>query len=351
MLTSILFYNAVIFSSLLMLYLSLNFTRAAYFQYIAFSILFFISAVRYGIGTDYVNYQKIFELLSINELNISIEPLFYLINIFAIKLGFHFEFVVAVSSFLFIYPLVKCSDKNVSIWIVFYLLLYFYIASFNAVRQGIAISISCYALYNLFYSNDKKRYVIFILLASLFHYSALLGFIVIYIRKRALPIWLNIAVIVLLYYSILMMVPIILNSGLISNSKYAAYTNSQYIESVKLGSGVGFIINILPYFVMIALGKFLFNDVKKINLAINASLLMIVIKLLTLQFGILARLEYTFYFIFAVIFGELAYRYKKSHLNYTLFIYMVLWAVLQFELQLLNGAHEVLPYQSIFGTF
>ncbi|MCY9809552.1 EpsG family protein [Aeromonas caviae] len=350
--SSILFYNGVILISLALLYVSVKVKgqHSSLFGFVGFFMLFLISAIRSGIGTDYTNYQIIFELIEVDRLDVTIEPFFYLINLVALKLDLSFEFVIAVSSFLFVYPVVKCCDKKVSIWICFYVLIYFYIASFNVVRQGISIAISSYALYRLCFFGDKRNFILLIAISSLFHFTSIIGLIVLLFRKVVFPVWMNLIFVGIFYFISLKILPLIFNSPLLLDSKYGYYASSRFTDGVELGSGAGFFLSILPYFFIIIFGKYIFDVAHTRNLAINASLMMILVKLLTLQVGIFSRVEYSFIFIFAVIFGELAVRYRKTYLHFSLFIYILLWSILQFEMLLNSGAHEVMPYQSLLGT-
>ena len=347
---SIYFYNFVVFASMLGLYISIYAKKAYVLRCIVFIVLFIISSIREGIGTDYVNYKEIYDFLAAGDTSLQLEPFFYIINIMVAKFGFDFRAVIIITSFLFVFPIIRCIDKRISIWVLFYFILSFYLASFNAIRQAIALSISCFALYQYMNDDKKYKYSVFILCATMFHYSALIGLIVIVAKRYVFPVWINLLFIILFYLFLSVLTPIFLSSSFFLATKYAFYSDTDFIDAAKLGSGFGLILQLLPFVVIIILNRFIFQVGEVRNFSVNVSMLLVLTKMLTLQISIFHRLEYSLVFMLAILFGEVANRYKNSYLNFGLFLYLFAWSILQFEMQLINNVNEIMPYQTFFGS-
>ena len=73
------------------------------------------------------------------------------------------------------------NSKNYAFSMLLFVLMYFFCSSLNIMRQYIAIGIVYYALN--FLEKDVKRYSILVLLASLFHFSALICLLFIFLPK------------------------------------------------------------------------------------------------------------------------------------------------------------------------
>lgn len=173
--------------------------------------LFVLMAYRaVSVGTDTVNYQTQFDLVS-NGTRLFVEPFWYLINKGVVLLGGSFEHVLIVSSLLTLLPVYFVVYKK-SVYpllsIFLYLTLYYYFYSFNIIRQGIALSWGLLAIASLI-DNKKRLFILFVLVASLFHYSALIlvpaTFLVKFLSKNrnTIPIQLITLIVGLFFYHIL----------------------------------------------------------------------------------------------------------------------------------------------------
>lgn len=140
-----------------------------------------IAGFRYGIGTDYFSYISIYEQLS------SLSFVEYLSIESNIEIGFYFliklshlitsgpTFLFISSSFLtilFFYLGLKRYDLKHKALIYFLFLTLIFPSSFNNIRQSVAISICFFAL-SFIIKRIPKQYFLWILIASLFHGSAL----------------------------------------------------------------------------------------------------------------------------------------------------------------------------------
>lgn len=127
------------------------------FAYVFFSVIFFISSFRYEVGSDYPGYKEIFEY------DDPIEPLFALL-IKAVKyIGGNYEVFVAII-FILSFGLKLFVFRKLAFRKGFYLSMmlfcsFYYIAyEMNAIRQGLAMSLTLLAVYYA-YMRKKIKYI------------------------------------------------------------------------------------------------------------------------------------------------------------------------------------------------
>lgn len=159
---------------------------AGMFLLLAFLSMFFISGFRYGVGTDYFNYEYIFKNISLN--NISAEFSYDFLSIFIKKFFSNAQIIFLVTSFiilmLFFISIPKYS-KRYELSIFLFITMYHFYYSMNIVRQYIAISIVLYGIRYIFSENFKK-YLFCVIFASTFHSSAIIAIIIYFLRKKFL---------------------------------------------------------------------------------------------------------------------------------------------------------------------
>lgn len=143
--------------------------------------------LRFGSGTDFFNYYRIYRVMPNDYKNFwvlsylaGVEPFYYLVNIFARRTGWGFQFVIIFTSIVscfFIYKLIKkYSDSKVFSLFILFCNYYFYMSS--ALRQCEALVIGGYAVTK--YANDNKlsHFLFFVFVAMMFHTSAFILLIV-----------------------------------------------------------------------------------------------------------------------------------------------------------------------------
>lgn len=139
--------------------------------FLAFLLVTIPSAIRYDVGTDYLNYVEIYN--SINYGREYLEPAYYLLNISLNSIGAHFQWVFAISAFLFSLLVFKSYPIRKA-WIVhllFFGIFLFY--SFNILRQTIAIAF-CLLAISKFINKEYLLYFALCFMGFLFHSSALI---------------------------------------------------------------------------------------------------------------------------------------------------------------------------------
>lgn len=148
--------------------------------FISFLLLFIFMGFRgYDVGTDVKQYQNDFDIYRTAGMVFAVEPLWYYLNRFVILLGGEFREVLLFSSFLILFPIyVVCKKWSLSpmLSIFFYIGLYFFCNSFNAVRQSISISIGLLGL--LYYEKNESiknlKGIGLLIISFLFHFSSVI---------------------------------------------------------------------------------------------------------------------------------------------------------------------------------
>lgn len=146
------------------------------FLMLSFLPFFLILGLRYGIGYDYLHiYTPIFNIIvNGGETNweIGIVGLCKLIGIFT-KDSFYFFFITAFITSFLTYKAINENSEMPWLSLLLFVIAGLYMDAMNIVRQSIAISIFIYA-YKYIYDKNLKKYIISIIIASLFHESAII---------------------------------------------------------------------------------------------------------------------------------------------------------------------------------
>jgi hypothetical protein len=162
--------------------------------FIPFIIIVIISTFRsINVGTDNENYFQWFESLQIdlglsNLILFNIfenEPLFVLINYYIFYYGFKYTFAklfYACILWTTIFHLRKYLKSIFSYFVFFLIISGFLFFTFNAIRQSLAVGFVFLSSIYLI-NRQHLRFLIVIIIASLFHYSALIFLFAFFINK------------------------------------------------------------------------------------------------------------------------------------------------------------------------
>lgn len=133
------------------------------------------------VGTDSITYAENFWLLQYGESTRErwneFEPGYSFLNNIIANLGFSYSVLFFAMQFLTMLFFVKAvwnERDNIIVWLTSftYMLLYFQ-TSLNMVRQALSITICIFAI-TLLLKNKKMQFLVWVLVASLFHFSALI---------------------------------------------------------------------------------------------------------------------------------------------------------------------------------
>lgn len=145
-------------------------------------LLVTFSATRWEVGTDFDLYRRLFERLETTGWREQVEragqePGYTLVALATRLLTDSSSGIFWVSSALTVLPFyaaMKRLSLDIAMATTLYILLAYYVAPFNIVRQGIAIGMMLLA-YSYLRERNWLRFVILALLAGTFHYSALIA--------------------------------------------------------------------------------------------------------------------------------------------------------------------------------
>jgi hypothetical protein len=188
-----------------------NKNETNYFVIFSYFVLLLFASLRFGIGTDYFSYYRIFSLLpdafsdisllQIISFSLFVEPGFSLLMVLFKSLNLPFSYFIVLCAFislsLSLYTIQKYSiNKLLSLFIFFANYYMVYIES--ALRQGIAMAIFLYAFYDFIHTRKKVRYYLLILLGMTIHVSILITLCVPFIVKIPKSIFRNPIIIVIM---------------------------------------------------------------------------------------------------------------------------------------------------------
>lgn len=147
-------------------------------------LLIITAGLRYGLESDYWHYYYVFnQTIKVDTLESGFSFLIFFTRlftnsytVFCIILAVLGLGIVTRTIYKYKYPYVMLACYYTRFYILFNL---------NAVRQGIAVA---FIFLGLHYLNDKKRYIFWILVATLFHASSILMLPCIFFRKKQFSI-------------------------------------------------------------------------------------------------------------------------------------------------------------------
>ena len=158
-------------------------------------VLTLLSMFRFGSGTDYFGYLMYYSsspdtmwdsIQYQSHMDIGYRVLMGLIKSFNLNFDFFIMFISLVIMFMYLKVIRENSEFKLLSLLIFYAI-YYSIYVNSALRQGIAMAIFFVAFYKYFKEEKTFKYLALIILASLFHSSALIMTlmpIVRYIHKR-----------------------------------------------------------------------------------------------------------------------------------------------------------------------
>lgn len=145
-----------------------------------------------GTGADtivyYDFYQKALQPGTEEFIMNRFEPLFSLIGLLCARFNFSFtifNIIVVALTMLFFSKAIHCSSSDVTVSIFLYISFFLFYNMMNQVRQALAMMIVLYAISYL-RDNLKKKFIIWVIVASLIHMSSLIVLVLLLIYKLEL---------------------------------------------------------------------------------------------------------------------------------------------------------------------
>lgn len=340
---------------------------------------FLISGLRYKVGTDYMfryvpNYLTILNGGNVDSLEIFFKILIK-ISIF-INSDYTTLFILssAIIIGLFFVSIFK-NSKNIIISIIIFFAGSFFFESMNLVRQFIAMSI-LFLSYKLLFKKEKKIYwLMSIFIASLFHTMSLVFLITILLDKRVI----NFKVLLVLILLTLLFSNIIIYfaanmSSMINNVNIAKYAH--YMERSGDLPLSGIIVETIVYIYI----YIMYINLKRNKIEIEKETIFFVnMQSMTLIFTIM-NINLDLFFRIALLFSmfqilSIPYFYEKNkECEWKLFDFKIKYRINQSIIKIIKkwnwifcvclivllnsrmifsniikGADEILPYQTIFS--
>ncbi len=337
--------------------------------------MFFISAIRYNVGTDYekryvADYYTLLEGKNVGNLEIGFKAIDYLCLFFTKEPYLLFvitSLIILAIIFEVIYK--KSSNRILSI-IIFFLGGYFF-ATLNIIRQYISVAFILLGYQFLMSENKKKAYIGFVIcaiLAFFMHSSSIICFIIILLTKKNIMdarwvIPLSILILILNKNIMVILTPII------KNTRFNVYLTGKFTTGEL--SILQIVENLIIYLAMYfsyyfekKQGKELDKQgITLLNIQGLALLLTVsgVIHTLFIRMAIyfvafqIISIPYFFSILqFNTITDKINKKFKKNLKTKTVKIIIYSCIVLGFSAMfiytnILNNDNEVLPYKTIFS--
>lgn len=337
--------------------------------------MFFISAIRYNVGTDYekryvADYYTLLEGKNVGNLEIGFKAIDYLCLFFTKEPYLLFvitSLIILAIIFEVIYK--KSSNRILSI-IVFFLGGYFF-ATLNIIRQYISVAFILLGYQFLMSENKKKAYIGFVIcaiLAFFMHSSSIICFIIILLTKKNIMdarwvIPLSILILILNKNIMVILTPII------KNTRFNVYLTGKFTTGEL--SILQIVENLIIYLAMYFSYYFEKKQGKELdkqgitlfNIQGLALLLTVsgVIHTLFIRMAIyfvafqIISIPYFFSILqFNTITDKINKKLKKNLKTKTVEIIIYSGIVLGFSAMfiytnILNNDNEVLPYKTIFS--
>lgn len=261
---------------------------------------------------------------------------FYFINFFAISLILYF-----------INGMIRKQSPHFFFSLYLYLMLAFFFPSFNIIRHALAIAIFAYSIR---YINENKpiTYVFFCLLASLFHTSALLLFVLYFLKYLKIN---TVYCLILFLFSII--IPLINLDTLILS--FFHDTNTLSLYSIYTEKGID-LLNDMGHFAKIAILIvqtliFLYFSLRlkgSKNIYMNLWFIGIFLQNITMNYDWLFR--FSGYFLIAQIIAlpQIVY---SSNLNLkqknTSFYVIIGYSLIIYFYRLYTGSEGIIPYTTL----
>ncbi|MNC16884.1 Transmembrane protein EpsG [compost metagenome] len=320
---------------------SLN--KSSFLYYISVLIVFFLSAVRYGVGWDYWAY---FETISYGR-STNIINNGETLTILIIELAKFFkqpQLYFIVNSIICVFLIANTSKRySIDMWLSFIFFVtfpLFFLNSLSVVRNFTAIALT---FYGVKYLVDKKilKYFLIVIIASLFHKSALLALIFYFIRNLNLKTY-KIIIVVLF-------IPII---GKLSNLFVSKFFSSYsvYLQETSIQEGTKAIFVFLLIAIASVLFKrklFLLNDRNRIYF--NNFFVGISIYLMFFEYGTMGHRLSLYGTIYSILLlPEIIHLFnKRDRILIKSLVY--LFCTIMFLYTVKIGSETYIPYDVFFN--
>lgn len=332
-------------SLLISSYLDRKINKAYYLIFLSVLILF--AGLRYNVGVDYQSYKDFFNLV-LSGNNIYMEDSFVLLVKLIDLIDGEEQLLYFIYAFLTVFFTSKFIEYF-SLNKVFSLYIYltfavFYLASFNGIRQSLAVAIFMYSI-KFIVERNLFKYILLIMIATFVHKTAVLMFPLFFILNKQLNIVKFVSIFLGYYFMLQFFEQLILFIGISQ-----AYLNN--FDSVTDEGINPFVYLLVVMFLFLYKLDFKYK-ILGLNLTFFAILLGITPLLTTIPSNYIVRM--TSYFTFGILFilPNLMIVFKNKNLKSIYFtIVIVLGGLYMFRnIYFLGERYFLIPYQINLNLF
>lgn len=324
---------------------------------IFFIIFILLSAMRkYTVGADTRQFWDIFRYIGLNYNNaftVRTEKGFNILCLILLHITKNPQILLIITSLfvnIIIYRFICKNSNNILLSTLMYFTLNYYFAFICLMRQGIAIALVLIG-YEFLKDNKFLRFGIFVILASLFHSSALVMLLLIILKKYNKN---NNLIIFTLIGSLLgfVLAPALLNIA-IKFGDLAKYVDSKYIASSYVSAGLYTLTNFafLLFGTLVPDNKKLKKYYKKDNIhMINSWIIAIasIVSAVSIKISIFNRLFLYFNF-FNIIWVPNSLELVENKNNKIIFKYIIILCTIIYVCAITKmGWYGVVPYEFFF---
>lgn len=328
------------------------------------TILAFVIGFRSEVGTDWEGYVSIFQQITTST-NLSffteqIEIGYFWLNLIIGNLGLSYQwmfFIIALLSWYFYFKSVPRFILPLFIYFLFVDEFFFW--GMSGIRQFLAMAIWIYSI-KFIINKNIKRFIIYILIASLFHSSSLIlipfyflpyqklynqfYWIFIYIISLLAVLFLDLSTI----YKNLEMLILVLSEDIGSFERYVKYVERDRLTARDTSLGMGFIFKIVINFIVIYLSKNLIEHSPKLKPYVFLFFIGAIAFNLFYEFELLNRIINYFLILRPLVLAYIVYFlwvYRKDRIigPTVIFLYFIIYLV-----AIYNNSNMCCPYQFYF---
>lgn len=318
--------------------------------YVMLFFLIFIAGFRYYVGTDYKTY-----VLLANNIYDGLPSYMEFGFVYLLKishfLGFNTQFVFLISSYITMILFFKYFKEN-SNDILFSLFLFFlfpvfFFASFNGVRQFIAVGIFLYST-RFILSRSFIKFFSCVLFGALFHYTILLMIPCFFVFNRVHKLYVYIVIAAI--YGIA--------TNLLGHYGMLLGGPKKYFTDVfDYGFNIKSLVPVVLFLMMSFLYKKYYAANKDAVLSFNflyvSSLIVLTPIVSSLPSGLVLRVSSYFTPVMLIVLVNMGVLYKNPVVRFLYFGFVLILATFYFLVTLIdNGeSYSLLPYQFNFYLF
>lgn len=310
-------------------------------------LLVFISGLRYGVGTDYFNYIRLFRIIDQSTERVTepgLEYIYTLGRFFELNDQFVFFIfsIITVAGFLLFFRYMNKKTAAISIF-MFFTLSMFYFASFNLIRQFAAVALFLFSTKYIVESNFKK-FAIMVGVACLFHFSAVVLFVTYFFLKKEVNYkkYLVVGLIVIVSTSLI--------SFLVTFTTYGIYLDREFEHSAnKLVAMLFLCVSVAVIF----FNKYLLIEENKKSVILNMVFLSALTVFMTLTSNLpeIVFMRYNYYFMPALLVAIPVGIFSFSlpfRIIMTTCLIVVCCGYFYFTIEFNGVRHNIVPYKNIF---